>query len=68
MTTYIDPEFRRRMRNQRCPICESIEGCDHPLSERVRAFEDTAYRDRMRAEDPLWQLQQARALNPGAPK
>jgi hypothetical protein len=56
------------MRNQRCPICESIEGCDHPLSERVRAFEDTAYRDRMRAEDPLWQLQQARALNPGAPK
>lgn len=57
---YVDPEFRRRFNKTRCPICESIEGCDHTMNERLRALEDTAYRDQMRAGDPLWQLQQER--------
>lgn len=49
----IDPEFRRKFNKQRCPICESVEGCDHTMKERLRALEDTEYRDQMRADDPL---------------
>lgn len=50
----IDPEFRRKFNKQRCPICDSVEGCDHTMKERLRALEDTAYRDQMRADDPLY--------------
>lgn len=58
--THVEPEVRNAFRNKPCPICESIEGCDHPLIERLRASFDTDYRDQLRAEDPLWQLQQAK--------
>ena len=50
----IDPEFRRKFNKARCPICNGVEGCDHTMKERLRALEDTEYRDRMRADDPLW--------------
>lgn len=49
----IDPEFRRKFNKQRCPICSSIEGCDHTMWERLRALTDLEYRDQMRRDDPL---------------
>jgi hypothetical protein len=53
----LDPEFRAKFNRSPCPICESVEGCDHTVFERLLALDDTAYRDRMRAEDPLYQRQ-----------
>lgn len=57
----IEPEFVERFNKTKCPICNSVEGCDHTLKERLRAMEDTVYRDQMRAADPLYQLQKSRA-------
>lgn len=51
---HVEPEVRRKLRTQRCPICNSIEGCDHTVNERLRAMSDIEFRDRLRAEDPLY--------------
>lgn len=58
---------RHRYAKTRCPICDSVEGCDHTMYERVKALKDYAYRDEMRAADPLYQLQLARRRKEPSP-
>jgi hypothetical protein len=51
---HIEPEIRQKLRVERCPICHSVEGCDHTLNERARALFDADFRKKLQDEDPLF--------------
>ena len=38
----LEKEAIRKINRLPCPICGGIEGCDHTVSERLRAFEDAS--------------------------
>lgn len=38
----VEVEVIRRINKLPCPICKMIEGCSHPVPERLRAFVEIA--------------------------